>query len=133
MSGLRPPFTPTTAPRQGGKPGRKAKLSAQALEILNRLLVDWTKHGAATLRVLRLERPDLYARLAIETAAKLTLAESGADVVDGPTLLVVRWGTPDPSHPMPLPPEPLKPINSPPSPPPPPASPQLLTFRRPLD
>ena len=30
MSGGVRPFTPTTAPRQGGKPGRKAKLSAQA-------------------------------------------------------------------------------------------------------
>jgi hypothetical protein len=118
--GIRP-FTPTTAPRQGGKPGRKAKLSAQALEILNRLLVDWTKHGAATLRVLRLERPDLYAKLALETAARLTLAAESAG--DGePVILSVRWG--DPRHPAPAPPE---------SPPVlPPSSPQLLTFRRPL-
>ena len=57
-------FTGATAPRQGGKPGRKVKLSGQALQILDRLMADWMKHGAATLRVLRLERPDLYARLA---------------------------------------------------------------------
>ena len=114
-------FTSTTAPKQGGKPGRKVKLSAQALQILDRLMADWMKHGAATLRVLRLERPDLYARLALETATRLTLAESSrAD--DVPTLLVVRWG--DPRHPAPAPPE---------SPPVlPPSSPQLLTFRRPL-
>ena len=30
------PFTSTTAPRQGGKPGRRHKLSAQALQILDR-------------------------------------------------------------------------------------------------
>ena len=44
--GIRP-FTSTTAPRQGGKPGRRHKLSAQALEILDRLLVDWAKHAAS--------------------------------------------------------------------------------------
>ena len=117
MSGLRPPFTPATAPRQGGKLGRKHKLSQQAVQILDRLLVDWTKHGAKTLRILRLERPDLYARLALETAARLTLTEA-ADAGEPPTTLIVRWG--DPSRPAPAPPES------------PPASPQLLTFRRPL-
>ena len=104
MSGLRPPFTPATAPRQGGKLGRKHKLSQQAVQILDRLLVDWTKHGAKTLRVLRLERPDLYAKLALETAARLTLAESGSVVDSEPAIIVVRWG--DPSRPAPpLPPE----------------------------
>ena len=78
-------FTSATAPRQGGKPGRKVKLSGQALQILDRLMADWMKHGAATLRVLRLERPDLYARLALETATRLTLAES---VVDGEPIIV---------------------------------------------
>ena len=122
------PFAPGRAPRTGGKPGRRAKLSAQAMQILDRLQADWMKHGAATLRVLRLEQPQAYARLAVEVAAKLTLAES-AEAADGPTILVVRWG--DPNHPAPSPPE--RPINSPPSPPPAPqSSPQLLTFRRPL-
>ena len=122
------PFTPGSAPRQGGKPGRRAKLSAQAVQILDRLLIDWTKHGAATLKILRLERPDLYARLALEVASRLTLA----DVADagGPTIVTVRWVDPKHSVPPPLPPEPVRPINSPPDPPP---SPQLLTFRRPLD
>jgi hypothetical protein len=83
------PFTSATAPRTGGKPGRKNKLSAQAMQILERLMVDWTKHGAATLRLLRVERPDLYARLCLETATKLTLAEKDAGDADGPTLLVV--------------------------------------------
>ena len=120
------PFAPSRAPRQGGKPGRRAKLSAQAVQILDRLLIDWTKHGAATLKILRLERPDLYARLALEVASRLTLA----DVADagGPTIVTVRWV--DPKHSAPLPPELVRPINSPPDPPP---SPQLLTFRRPLD
>ena len=117
--GIRP-FTSTTAPRQGGKPGRKVKLSGQALQILDRLMADWMKHGAATLRVLRLERPDLYARLALETATRLTLAES--EVGGEPLIVSVRWI--DPVKPAPPPPE---------SPPVlPPVSPQLLTFRRPL-
>ena len=102
-------------------PGRKHKLSAQALQILDRLLTDWTKHGAATLKILRLERPDLYARLALETATRVTLA--GSEIDSGaPMVLTVRWG--DPRPPAPAPPE---------SPPVlPPSSPQLLTFRRPL-
>ena len=91
MSGGAPPFTPATAPRQGGKPGRRAKLSAQAMQILDRLQADWMKHGAATLKILRLEQPQAYAKLALETAARLTLAES-AGAVGEPTLLVVRWG-----------------------------------------
>jgi hypothetical protein len=123
------PFTPATAPRQGGKLGRKNKLSAQAMQILDRLLADWTKHGAATLRILRRERPDLYARLAVETAARLTLADSAGDA-DGPVIVTVRWVDPKHSAPPPLPPEPPRPINSSPHPPP---FPQLLTFRRPLD
>ena len=84
-------FTSATAPRQGGKPGRRAKLSAQAMQILDRLQADWMKHGAATLKILRLEQPQAYAKLALETAARLTLAKS-AGAVGEPTLLVVRWG-----------------------------------------
>ena len=65
-------FTSATAPRPGRTPGGKNKLSAQALRILDQLMTDWTKHGAATLKVLRLERPELYAKLALETATRLT-------------------------------------------------------------
>ena len=128
MSGA-PPFTPATAPRAGGKAGRKVKLSAHALEILDRLLVDWAKHGAATLKVLRLENPAAYARLSLEVATKVALNESAVD--DGrPMMLVVRWGTRDPSKPMPLPPDPI-----PSEPPPrgPMQMPRLLSFERPLD
>ena len=114
-------FTSATAPRQGGKPGRKVKLSGQALQILDRLMADWMKHGAATLRVLRLERPDLYARLALETATRLTLAES--EVGGEPLIVSVRWI--DPVKPAPPPPPESPPVS-------PPVSPQLLTFRRPL-
>ena len=116
-------FTSATAPRQGRPPGSKNKLSAQALQILEQLMTDWTKHGAATLKILRLERPDLYARLCLETAARLSLGAETADAGELPQVLVVRWG--DPSRPAPpLPPE---------SPPVlPPSSSQLLTFQRPL-
>ena len=91
------PFAPGRAPRTGGKPGRRAKLSAQAMQILDRLQADWMKHGAATLRVLRLEQPQAYARLAVEVAAKLTLAETEVGAGE-PTILVVRWG--GTSHPI---------------------------------
>jgi hypothetical protein len=132
MSGA-PPFTPATAPRQGGRPGRKVKLTAEAMRVLEKLLEDWRRHGSKTLRVLRLENPTAYARLAIETAAKLTLAESEIDS-GAPMMLVVKWGTRDPSRPMPLPAEPTREFSpvSPSSPPPAPASPQnaprLLTL-----
>ena len=117
MSGGAPPFTPATAPRQGGKPGRRAKLSAQAMQILDRLQADWMKHGAATLKILRLEQPQAYSKLALETAARLTLAES--EVGGEPLIVSVRW---------------IDPVKPAPTPPPeaPPVSPQLLTFRRPL-
>ena len=111
-------FTSATAPRQGGKPGRKVKLSGQALQILDRLMADWMKHGAATLRVLRLERPDLYARLALETATRLTLAELG---VGG-----------EPSHRERSLDRSSKACAAASSRIVPPVSPQLLTFRRPL-
>ena len=128
MSGA-PPFTPATAPRAGGKAGRKVKLSAQSLEILARLMTDWQKHGARTLKVLRLENPAAYARLSLEVATKVALNESAVD--DGrPQLLIVRWGTRDPSHPVPPPPDPI-----PSEPPPrgPMQMPRLLSFERPLD
>ena len=64
------PFTPSTAPRNGRKPGSRNKLSRQSMEILDRLLVDWAKHGARTLKVLRLENPAAYARLSLEVATK---------------------------------------------------------------
>src|SRR6476659_1398155 len=97
------PFTPQTAPRQGGKPGRKAKLSAESMKVLDRLLIDWKKHGAATLKILRVERPELYAKLAIEAASRLTLADAGVAEATGPMVIQVRWmdSTDDP---MPLPP-----------------------------
>jgi hypothetical protein len=61
LSASAPPLgvsLPATAPRQGRKPGSKNKLSAQAMQILDRLMIDWMKHGATTLKTLRLERPD---------------------------------------------------------------------------
>ena len=110
------PFTPETAPRQGGKPGRKARLSAEALLILERLMKDRKKYGDATLRILRKERPELYAKLALETAAKLGMAETVESVVnDVPTILIVRWGSP--GDVMPPPPEPVLPASSPFTPP----------------
>lgn len=127
MSGKKPgvPWTSQSAPRKGGKLGRKAKLSAAAMEILNKLLLDWQRHGTKTLRILRLENPQAYARLVLEASAKLALNDAGADA--GPMLITVRWG--DPRHPSPRPPE----ISEPPPHTPPPAgpakaAPRLLTL-----
>ena len=71
MSGKK--FTSETAPRQGSVPGRKPRLSRQAMVILDRLMVDWTKHGAAVLRTLQIERPELYAKLALDVASRVVL------------------------------------------------------------
>ena len=75
------------------------------MQILDRLLIDWTKHGAATLKILRLERPDLYARLALEVASRLTLADTPENA-DGPVIVTVRWVDPTHHPAPPLPPEP---------------------------
>ena len=128
------PFTPSTAPRNGRVKGSKNRLSAQSMLILDKLLVDWTKHGAAVLRTLRIERPELYAKLALDVASRVTLA--GSEIVDDrPMKLIVHWGIRDPSKPMPPPPETAHPSSSsPPASPLPtmtPASPaKLLTFHR---
>jgi hypothetical protein len=121
------PFTPETAPRTGGKPGRKNKLSRQALQILDKLMRDWKLHGASTLKILRLEQPAQYARLCVETAAKLGLAESADTVIDNqPVTLIVRWGAPSP-RPIETPPEVSREV----SPFAPPVTPRLLTFEPP--
>jgi hypothetical protein len=100
------PFTSSSAPRSGRVKGSRNKLSAQSLQILDRLLADWTKHGAAVLRTLRIEQPSLYAKLALDVASRVTLNDAAID--DGaPSVLIVKWV--DPKSPPPLaPPEPIR-------------------------
>ena len=90
------PFTPSTAPRNGRKPGSSNKLSRQSMEILDKLLVDWAKHGAKTLKTLRIERPELYAKLALDVASRVVLN----DVADagGPMIVTVKWIDPKTSR-----------------------------------
>jgi hypothetical protein len=124
------PFTAQSAPRQGGKPGRRVKLSSTAMAILNKLLADWERHGGTTLKILRMENPAAYAKLALECATRLTLAEMGADG-DMPTIITVKWVDPKQHPALPLPPE--KPWTPDVSPPPAPAMtqpspPRVLTL-----
>ena len=123
-------FTSETAPRVGGKLGRKAKLSGLALQILEMAMVDWKKYGPRTLKVLRLENPVAYARLCLEASTRVALAGSEIEA-GGPMVLGVRWGAPtERATPPPLPPE-----TAHPEPPPrgPMVMPRLLSFERPLD
>ena len=128
-SGLRP-FTSATAPRGGRVKGSKNWLSAEFLRVINRLLSDWKRHGSKTLKILRVENPAVYAKLVFDVASRVTLAEMGADGLNEPTLLVVRWG--DPRNPPPPPPEVALPPEPPHGPPPPAgpakAAPRLLTL-----
>ena len=85
-------WTSETAPRQGGKPGRKQKLSAQSLKVVELLLDDFAQHGKKVIDFLRVERPDVYARLIVDVAAKLTILDkTGARGGETPPVLVVHW------------------------------------------
>ena len=122
MSAGKKRFTSATAPRGGGKKGRKVKLSGQALAILDKFLADFARNGPTAIKTLRIENVAAYVRLGLETSAKVALAGSEIDDGGGPSLLVVRWATPDP---IPSTPEP--PTRGPMQ------MPRLLSFERPLD
>jgi hypothetical protein len=123
-------YTSETAPRNGRVKGSKNKLSALSLQILCKLEEDWQKHGATVLKTLRIERPELYAKLALDVATRVTLA--GSEIDDArPTLITVKWVDPKISPPPPLPPE--QPSSEPPHHRGPMQMPRLLSFDRPLD
>ena len=44
------PFTPGNAPRTGGVAGRKNKISARSLKVIDALLTDFAQHGAEAVR-----------------------------------------------------------------------------------
>ena len=52
------PFTPGNAPRTGGVAGRKNKLSARSLKVIDTLLADFAEHGSEAVRIMRTERPN---------------------------------------------------------------------------
>jgi hypothetical protein len=69
------PFTPTNAPRQGGKPGRHNKVNRYAWKVIEDLLADYKEHGAAAITTLRIERPYEYVKASLaatEIALKYT-------------------------------------------------------------
>src|SRR5262245_502043 len=85
-------WTSDTAPRQGGKPGRKNRISAQSLKIIEALLDDFRQHGQKTIDFLRIEQPDKYARLVVDVASKLViLHQTGGLIGETPPTLVVHW------------------------------------------
>jgi hypothetical protein len=89
-------WTSETAPRQGGKPGRKQRLNAQSLKVVELLLDDFAQHGKKVIDFLRIEKPDVYLRVIADVAAKLTILDkTGQMTSDSPPVLVVNW---PPSH-----------------------------------
>ena len=57
------PFAPGSAPRTGRVPGRKNKLNARSLKVINTLLADFAEHGAEAVQIMRIERPAEYVRM----------------------------------------------------------------------
>ena len=121
-------FTGASAPRQGGKPGRKVKLNAQAWKAIEMFVADFNKRGQKAINALYIEQPAAYVKLGLDLSAKIVLSDAAAEDT-GPTLLVVKWG--DPKSPPPPPPE--IPSEPPATPRGPMQMPRLLSFERPLD
>jgi hypothetical protein len=84
-------WTSETAPRQGGKPGRKQRLNAQSLKVVELLLDDFAQHGKKVIDFLRIEKPDVYVRVIADLAAKLTIQKTGQMIGETPPTLVVHW------------------------------------------
>jgi hypothetical protein len=72
-------FTPDNRPRGGRPPGARNRLSKA---ILDDLLADWREHGAAAIKLMRLERPADYVRAAISTLPKELLFETTATTAE---------------------------------------------------
>ena len=71
------PFAPGSAPRTGGVAGRKNKLSARSLKVIDALLTDFAQHGADAVEIMRIERPAEYVRTAMDVASRMVAAEHG--------------------------------------------------------
>ena len=75
------PFTPDNAPRTGGMAGRKNKLNARSLKVINTLLADFAEHGSEAVRIMRTERPTEYVRTAMDVASRMVAAEHGGSAL----------------------------------------------------
>ena len=75
------PFTPSSAPRTGGMAGRKNKLSARSLKVIDALLTDFAQHGADAVKIMRTERPAEYVRTAMDVASRMVAAEHGGSAL----------------------------------------------------
>ena len=78
------PFTPATAPRNGGVAGRRNKINARAWKLIDGLLADYAEHGAAAVRILRVEKPYEYVRASLaatEIALKYTQGQHGGNAL----------------------------------------------------
>ena len=75
------PFTPGNAPRTGGVAGRKNKISARSLKVIDALLTDFAQHGAEAVQIMRIERPAEYVRTAMDVASRMVAAEHGGSAL----------------------------------------------------
>jgi hypothetical protein len=50
-------YNSATAPRQGGKAGRKNKISHESMRLIEQLLLDFKMHGKTAIDILRIEQP----------------------------------------------------------------------------
>lgn len=74
-------FAPGNAPRTGGVAGRKNKLSARSLNVIDALLTDFAQHGAEAVKIMRIERPAEYVRTAMDVASRMVAAEHGGSAL----------------------------------------------------
>ena len=76
------PFTPGNAPRTGGGvAGRKNKLNARSLKVIDTLLTDFAQHGADAVKIMRIKRPAEYVRTAMDVASRMVQAEHGGSAL----------------------------------------------------
>jgi hypothetical protein len=87
MSGNGRQFTSETAPRTGGKAGRRNKLGLEAIKFIEDLYKDYRTHGAAAIAMMRIEKPEAYIRLMADVSTKLV----APDTERVPPMLVVKW------------------------------------------
>ena len=72
---------PGNAPRTGGMAGRKNKLNARSLKVINTLLADFAEHGSEAVKIMRTERPAEYVRTAMDVASRMVAAEHGGSAL----------------------------------------------------
>jgi hypothetical protein len=66
-------------PRGGRTKGARNRLSAQ---VIDDILADWREHGAAAIKIMRVEDPGAYVRVVVSTLPKEFTVESVLGDVD---------------------------------------------------